>query len=227
MKPILFNTDMVLAILGGRKTQTRRIVKAQLTFPCQCMSGFYFDIEDQILRCKSCNRWLSEKNGRTAMLPQHCTGDILYVRETWRAVDYQYIDGEWSASVQFKDKSIGERVRWKDGDDTIYECTGWHPSIHMPKEAARIFLKVTDVRMERLQNIDDEGAKAEGAFLYSPDFIPTYHYKPQETPGNGWITARDCFLWGIWDKTLKKADREEYDHRANPWVWVYEFEVKP
>lgn len=80
----------------------------------------------------------------------------------------------------------------------------WHPSIHMPKEAARIWLKVTSVRAERLQDITEDGAEAEGAI----DRI---------------YTAREHFI-EIWDRTIKKSDLDIYGWYANPWVWVIEFE---
>lgn len=93
----------------------------------------------------------------------------------------------------------------------------WHPSIHMPKEAARIWLKVTDVRVERLQEITEDGAKTEGAmdnrgFIHSP-----------ENEYDRIHTAREHFL-EIWDSTIKKSDLDRYCWDANPWVWVIEFE---
>ena len=92
--------------------------------------------------------------------------------------------------------------------------------------AARLFLRVTAVRVKRLQDITEEQAVMEGIFLHSPDFIPTYHYDKSKcnVPGAGWNTARGCFLWGLWDSTVKPTDRTVYGHFANPWVWVIEFE---
>ncbi len=96
----------------------------------------------------------------------------------------------------------------------------------MPKEAARLFLRVTDVRVERLWDITEEQAKAEGIFLDSPNFIPTYHYDKRKcnVPGNGWKMARECFRWGLWDSNIKKADLPRYGWATNPWVWVIAFE---
>ena len=87
----------------------------------------------------------------------------------------------------------------------------------MPKEAARIWLKVTDVRVERLQDITEDGAEAEGAmdnrgFIHSP-----------ENEYDRIYTAREHFI-GIWDRTIKKSDLDRYGWDANPYVWVIEFE---
>lgn len=225
MKPILFNTDMVRAILDGRKTQTRRVVNTQLNFPCQCTSGYYFDTADQILRCKSCDRWFSKRDGRTVMLPQHCTGDILYVRETWMpcaSVDSFLTETDmYTYKADWTDTNLEMQQKGWMGKDVK-----WRPSIHMPKEAARLFLRVTDVRIEQLQDISEEDAITEGIFLHSPDFIPTYHWRKQELPGHGWDTARTCFLWGLWASTIKdKSTPPSHAWKENPWVWVYEFEV--
>ncbi len=186
MKGILFNTDMVRAILEGRKTVTRRVVKPQPA---------------------------SETHPNLFAEPPYHLGDTLYVRETWSEYNGVYI-----YKTHCRNKKILEEV----GNVKI----PWRPSIHMPKEAARLFLRVTDVRIERLQDITEEQAQAEGIFLDSPDFIPTYHYSKSKCniPGQGWSTARECFCWGLWDSTIKKADLPRYGWAANPWVWVIEFE---
>lgn len=113
--------------------------------------------------------------------PYKC-GDILYVRETFV---------EWCGEYGYK-ASAEQPELW----------TGWKPSIHMPKEAARIFLRVTDVRMERLREITADEIFKEGI---QADYI---------------FSAFDT----IWDSTIKPADRSAYGWEANPWVWVIEFE---
>ena len=187
MKPILFNTEMVRAILEGRKTVTRRVVMPQpkaALFPMpdsMCWPGCFANAEEPMV-----------------YRPPYKSGDILYVRETWAEMPYGFVyrvDGE-------------EPDGW-DCDDR------WRPSIHMPREAARLFLRVTGVRVELLQDIDDDGAKAEGA-----------NY--QDGKNVGWEekmrrTAIDRFA-EIWDNTIKLADRLRYGWEANPWVWVIEFE---
>ena len=135
MKPILFNTEMVRAILDGTKTVTRRVVKPQPTEqeenPQKVTSGnWYFDIPDRhfggIRACVGPYR------------PPYRPGDILYVRETWAV---------WSRT-----EGTAPEIHYK-ADGEVLPDVKWRPSIHMPREAARIFLRVTDVRVERLQEI--------------------------------------------------------------------------
>lgn len=90
----------------------------------------------------------------------------------------------------------------------------WHPSIHMPREAARIFLRVTDVRVERLQKIDGHGVLAEG--------VDNGHSNP--AMGKRWENMQLMAFPALWDSTIKPAARDLYGWDANPWVWVIEFE---
>ena len=150
MKPILFNIEMVRAIMEGRKTVTRRAVK----------------------------------------LPYH-PGDILWVRETW--------NGDWCDHYIYKADGGSAKAAGYAAEPK------WRPSIHMPREAARLFLRVTDVRVERLQdiNLDPPGPKNQvvrEGLRYLSDFI------------------------AVWDRTIKPADLHLYGWEANPWVWVIEFE---
>ena len=203
--PILFNTEMVRAILDGRKGCTRRIVKGYI--PKDAQFGYTAFTPDGAISC----RGLFETTGRPGYgekffkLPYQPV-DILYVRETWGHPislnsDKQYV---------FRADKIAESGFKNDSHI-------WHPSIHMPKEAARIWLKVTDVRVERLQEITEDGAKAEGAidnrgFIHSP-----------ENEYNRIHTAREHFI-EIWNSTIQKSDLDRYGWDANPWVWVIEFE---
>ena len=183
MKPILFNTEMVRAILGGRKTQTRRLVKPQpIGFTGR---NFIFADDECPKKWEQCDDFIS-----TAL---YHTGDILWVRETWSKIsDWSEVD----PAVGIPDGFI-YRADWPDGEDG----PKWHPSIHMPREAARIFLRVTDVRVERLHDITRDGAISEGCNAA----IPVLEFQ------------------GIWDSTIKKADHDRYGWAANPWVWVYTF----
>lgn len=122
--------------------------------------------------------------------------DILYVRETWCKDKYGYM---YRANY-----SDGEKF-YRDGAEVNVK---WKPSIHMPKEAARIFLKVKDVRVERLQDIDDKGAYEEGA---------------GEKDAIYYIGGRVCDFAKIWNSTIKKSDLAHYGWDANPYVWVIEF----
>lgn len=200
--PILFNTDMVRAILDGRKTVTRRLIKPQPTYS-QC-DGFTWkggsygtDLPPTIKG--------AAYNFRCAA-PYH-PGDILYVRETWGTYNRNWREADY----------FMHRADYPDGattymynDGIICDLPKWRPSIHMPKEAARIWLKVKDVRVERLKDIDDAGAYDEGAG--HADWI----YQ------NG---ARRCEFAKLWNSTIKKSDLDSYGWDANPWVWVIEFEL--
>lgn len=184
VKGILFNTEMVRAILDGRKTCTRRIVKPQITahYGAQCIK------------------------------PPYQPGDILYVRETWCGWYLPLVGMHYCYRATEPD---GNKRPTSPEYDCDVEKISWCPSIHMPKEAARIWLKVTDVRVERLQNITDDGAKAEGANWKNGKNV-------------GWEekmrrTAIERFA-KIWDSTIKKSDLDRYGWNANPWVWVIEFE---
>lgn len=190
IKPILFNTEMTLAVLENRKSQTRRLVTPTPPTDAQL-----------VMTPDKRHGWDESKelpglgpDDRRVYYPRYYPGDILYVRETW---------AEWSGGYVFKaDPMPSYPHSFVDR---------WHPSIHMPREAARIFLRVTDVRVERLQEITDEGAKAEGANngIGVSDKIRE--------------TAIERFQ-RIWNSTLKHMDHIRYGWAANPWVWVYCFE---
>ena len=193
IKPILFNTEMVRSILDGQKTCTRRVVKTRRKDAC----GFYVTKRPDG-SFTGVYEYDEDERMFENQLIQYKPGDILYVRETW-------CKGSWGNEK--------ERYYYKADDNDFY-CT-WHPSIHMPKEAARIWLKVTDVRVERLQDITDDGAKAEGANWKNGKNV-------------GWEekmkrTAVERFS-EIWDSTIKKSDLDRYGWAANPWVWVIEYE---
>lgn len=208
IKPILFNTDMVRASLDGRKSCTRRLVN-----PRQLM-GMLPD------RCKNATPDEFLKNKRmmfkpycgmtdaelimTAYKEPYQPGDILYVRETWCALP-----------VNEAGHMRGHPIYYyrADGDLRPEGWRGkWHPCIHMPKEAARIWLEVTDVRVERLQEISAESALAEGADKYI------------HTDGELDETMTITSFIGIWNSTIRKSDLDSYGWDASPWVWVIEFE---
>ena len=203
--PILFNTEMVRAILDGRKSCTRRVIKPQpQSRLCYTYASSY---EDCIGKWTYPNKGAHEFWGEEYKLPgnikdeelskqwnpPYCTDDILYVRETWKkAPNGYYYYEDWQK-------------------DDIADVTKWHPSIHMPKEAARIWLEVTNVRVERLQEITPQGAWKEGARCSCLHPVP-------DCAGN-----KTTFV-NIWNSTIKKADLDCYGWDANPWVWVIEFE---
>lgn len=208
IKPILFNTEMTKAIMENRKNTTRRAIKdvpvcAQPTPP----SPPWFSWETGL------NMWHKK--------PPYQVGDILWVRETWIEMPYG-----------FAYRADGEEPEGWDQDDR------WAPSIHMPRKAARLFLRVTSVRVELLQDITEEGALSEGI----PDEWPMDPVYCPYCKGEGLVgaihpvslgymevdcprcrKARDRFA-NLWDSTIKREDTHISGWKANPWVWVIEFE---
>lgn len=210
--PILFNTEMVRAILDGRKTVTRRVMKPQPLY--YTGRRYLFADEDCQKKWEDCDNIIETY--------QYQPGDILYVRETWAFIPCIECTGSdccYKTPSYYEDKeveSIGCYI-YRSGFPEYADSKRitWRPSIHMPKEAARIWLKVTDVRVERLQNIDDDGAKAEGANWKNGKHVG-FEEKLQRS-------AIERFA-ELWDSTIKKADLERYGWNANPFVWVIAFE---
>ena len=158
IKPILFNTEMVRAILDGRKDATRRIVKGFI--PDDAVWGYTaFTPKGYI----SCRGTFADGYGEKFFKLPCESGDILYVRETWCGLPVNEA-GHMRGHTIYYYKADGE-LRPKGWRGT------WHPSIHMPKEAARIWLKVTDVRVERLQEITSEQICREGVEVEYPHVL--------------------------------------------------------
>ena len=212
MKPILFSTEMVRAILEGRKTVTRRVVKPHSPKACGfyvthrisdgVFTGVYDYDEDELM--------FDSPQTQPAYV-----GDILYVRETFR-IDYL-------SNIP----SFG-RIHYK-ADDTYSDFTfeperyemmrraqlkpGWRPNENMPREAARIFLRVTDVRVERLQSITElDILEREGVTVNFPQPKPSYmslaYTETRLKPA-----VRKAFA-DLWDSTIKPADRAIYGWEA-------------
>lgn len=219
IKPILFNTEMVRAILDGRKSCTRRIVKPQQLvglLPDKCKNGVpeEFLKEKRFMFKPYCNMTDIELIN-TAYKAPYQLGDILYVRETWCGLPV-------NEAGHFRGHPI--YYYRADGDLRPEGWRGaWHPSIHMPKEAARIWLKVTNVRVERLQDITPKDAENEGVgnLFYEDIGYSEKNYGTEVDPEYG--IAKEQFAW-LWESTIKKSDLDRYGWNANPWVWVIEFE---
>lgn len=206
-KPILFSTSMVQAILRDEKTQTRRIVEPQPRY--------------QLIYQKNKNLWCEfSENPLADKLAQspygYCfeskykTNDIIYVRETWQSTEYINNNKDEIGYI-FKASPDAELF------ENSFENWKWRPSIFMPKQAARIFLKITNVRVERLQDISEADAIAEGITLKHISEGRVYYaiFKDKE-----YTTAKEAFRY-LWDSLNKKSG---YAWDSNPWVWVYEFE---
>lgn len=216
IKPILFNTEMVRAILDGRKTCTRRLIKPQPDKKHIYPLGFVTDSTEK--KEVGCFGFAANEYGGSIQYVKppyrYAPGDILYVRETWKKAPNGY--------YYYED--------WQRND--IADVTKWKPSIHMPKEAARIWLKVTNVRVERLQEIDEDGVWDEG-FKFKPPCLTRVsadgHTCDLDGPCMSSIkycdmTMGELFGRELWNSTIKKSDIDRYGWDANPWVWVIEFE---
>lgn len=235
-KPILFNTDMVRAVLDGRKTQTRRIIKPQPHIPEDV-----YDLEDgdvviwrgAVCRMKS-PRGMSRFSGelKAVDICPYTPGDVLWVREAWGDYREYFYDNEGFYYLYKADyPDTARAIELPDNEKTDYAThwylPKWHPSIHMPRQAARIFLRVTDVRAERLQNMSDRDAQKEGIgklFLDAIAFGDKDYGCMKYCDSKGWIGMEKEQFAHLWDSTIKKADLPLYGWDANPWIWAIEFE---
>lgn len=213
IKPILFNTEMVRAILDGRKTCTRRIVKGFI--PDDAIWGYtVFTPKGYI----SCRGTFPVRYGEKFFKLPYQKGDILYVRETWcrygKLDDFDHVIEGTEEYYYLADGANPTPYNCflvqRNGYDEYKDTPVWHPSIRMPKEAARIWLKVKDVLVERLQGIDGKGCVKEGI-----------EEEPLKDVGEEFVKG---MYHDLWDSTIKKSDIDCYGWDANPWVWVIEFE---
>lgn len=204
-KPILFSTEMVKAILDGRKTQTRRIIKLP-----RWSTGNYKGIEISRHGIPEC---ICDSTGCFAEISSpYQVGDILWVRETWYYEEHMHdltVGEPDLPSGRYAHRYVYRASQPDYPVDIGVGEHGWHPSIHMPREAARIFLRVKDVRVERLQDITEEDCYKEGvgrgAYVLSPE-------------------KKHGAFNNLWNSTIKKADLDRYGWEVNPFCWVIEFE---
>lgn len=212
--PILFTTEMVRAILDGRKTATRRVVKKS-----QCMLADRKEPHELDRKYAPYDGMTEAELIACTYRPQYEVGDIMYVRETWSFMPCIGCNGDYARGIQ--PCYDFQAIEYDDGDSISDGCflykadcktperVTWRPSIHMPKQAARIWLKVTDVRVERLHDMTLDDFLAEGVVIRPEAF---------NDPENAYQQARSEFM-RIWDSTIKKSQTN-----MNPWVWVIEFE---
>lgn len=177
-RPIIYNTEMVKAVLDGRKIVTRRPVKR-------------VQIDDYDKNDKSYGPWTEDQYGdyhKTSIFcPFGKISDRLYVRETWQEV------------IAFYGESLDTLYAADYNENEYQSLKPWKPSIYMPKRCARIWLEITDVRVERVQEINNEDCMKEGI-------------KIQQS------TSRLSVFVDLWDSIYKNWS-------SNPWVWVIEFKV--
>lgn len=235
-RPILFSAEMVRAILDGRKTQTRRVMKVQ-PYP------------DSIVTVEHYNQTVIDRHGdmqpgpeifgahwddgeRGLRCPYGAPGDTLWVRETWAPHPHGVM-------------RCGAVYRADQG--AVPDAGRWRPSIHMPRWASRITLRITDVRVERFQDISEDDARAEGATMrpacngfqhrypgWSMDWSevgkPSYFATGAQRGKKAPLTESDVSLgsakWAFASLWNTINGPSAWD--ANPWVWVVAFErVKP
>ena len=227
---MIFNGEMVRAILDGRKTQTRRIMAPQ---PANDIERCIFP-NPEVIGWKSSRR---HKHGSTTAHFCHYgkPGDRIWVRETWGVVSHSFSDDglmiDWvpdRPATAIHEMPFGNgyysgyAIYAADGDFTWGDDDGyedgrscWKPSIHMPRAASRILLEITDVRVERLNAISEEDATAEGvppAGSLLPDYPGTFL-----TPKGDFATAKVAFQ-RLWESIYG-----EESWKANGWVWVISF----
>ena len=205
MKPIIFSAESVRAILQGRKTQTRRVVKPQpLDVPwcTDSVNGDHF-----YDKAKGSSVWL---------LPPYQPGDILWVREAWAIYDLfanpEYLtnntEGAWFWNKKFEPSMVKNVVYKADFNEGKFKGA-WRPSIHMPRAAARIFLRVSDVSVERLHEMDEQDATGEGMIGPPPGIH--WHDGMELSPI---MCALDDYA-ALWDILYAKRG---YPWDSNPWV---------
>ncbi|MCW2455575.1 UNVERIFIED_ORG: hypothetical protein M2414_003329 [Rahnella aquatilis] len=193
-RPILFNAEMVKAILSGRKTQTRRVMKTQPS------SG--------VRKSVFVKSGAEDGHGRELVCPLGQPGDQLWVREAIFPAPLEMQSApprETLWNIAYRDGQQLEKLAPAAYNPTIYNYERWTPSIHMPRWASRIDLLITGVRAERLNSLTNSDAKAEGY--------------PAEREIDGGST--DPWLWfrDLWDGIYP-----DNTFKVNPWVWVIEFE---
>lgn len=208
-KPIIFSTEMVQAILDNRKSVTRRVIKPQPDGVAQGNIPFKYKsievVDNGILKTISHQENEPHKRFIDTIKLRYKVGDILYVRETYTFDDY---DGFVDYRADFTDEEAKNlNAKWK-------------PSIHMPKSIARIFLEVTDVRVERLRDIAEEQAIKEG--VKDPyDYMEPWFY---ERPSMQGLEYHIAAFAGLWFSTLPRYYQDYMTWEGNPWVEVVEFE---
>ncbi|HHN8524161.1 MULTISPECIES: hypothetical protein [Klebsiella pneumoniae complex] len=234
---MIFNAEMVRALLDGRKTQTRRIMKPQ---PEPCPRGGHWwpsNVFKTMLHVEE--EMQNGKGGWGGLAGDACpfgdVGDRIWVRETWATLGNE--DGccvDWEGNLCKGDERSAARIYrasceqrpgdyglWSIPDDAYWKPHtkehkfegAWRPSIHMPRWASRILLEITDVRVERLNAINEHDAQAEGVAKLRGGFWK--HYQPGWTQHQ--LSARDSFV------TLWKSIYGDESWNSNPWVWVIKF----
>lgn len=206
MKPIIFNTEMVRAILDNRKTVTRRLIK-----DTNILNWWDYEVDGTPIA------FIEQETGDFYPPTYPCRyqpGDILYVRETWAKQCGLY----WHKAGLIFDEN-GRNIHG------IVVPQKWYSPACMPREAARIFLRVADVRVEKLQDITEIGALQEGIEKIQVNVFNAKNVFEYKIPGTKQVCVSACGAYlNLWNRKIKPADRALYGWEANPWVWIIEFE---
>lgn len=216
---MIFNGEMVRALLDGRKTQTRRIVKGTDSAVKFCKEWNINGEEVFVVLGEKDHTGMNPVLGAISC-PFGAVGNRIWVRETFQGplFNYEQMDEYLEDSSKFEKPEFcqyaadgGHRPEYQDADDNLRH--GWRPSIHMPRWASRILLEITDVRVERLNAINEHDAQAEGVAKLRGGFWK--HYQPGWTQHQ--LSARGSFV------TLWKSIYGDKSWNSNPWVWVIKF----
>ncbi|MCL0347981.1 morphogenetic protein [Klebsiella pneumoniae] len=204
---MIFNYEMVRAILDGRKTQTRRIMKVQ-----PVLNGNFYEVFGAAWSKGMKSIPAVPGHSLSTRCPFGAVGDRIWVRETFCPVDDTQYGGEKWVDYRATPKFEASHPAGWDCAPNDAEALKWRPSIHMPRWASRILLEITDVRVERLNSISQEDAQAEGLELTG--WRPTYS---DPDSGGEVMTPYDNFA-ELWSSIYG-----DESWQANPWVWVIEF----
>lgn len=220
-KPILFNNEMVRAILEGRKTQTRRVIKDTKDLYFLGFAECSSPKRNEGTAIFSTSKYLNEAV-ITHIKPKYQVGDILWVQETWKvdsvadhllnmAIDFKAVLSEYIQAEKLCDFTSERYKKFRK----FYQKNGWQSPYFMPREAARIFLKVANVKVQRIQDITPDECLKEGIKGYS------FGANAPDAYGDNLYTDPKLAFKSLWDNLYKKKG---YGWDANPWVWVYSFE---
>ena len=213
--PILFNTEMVQANLEDLKTATRRLIKPRYQGnDCNFQVVTNKETGERRIDTVDADGYVC----RTGIKPPYQPGDILYIRECWAF--FPCIECMEEESCKKTPTTHEDRDAATEGcyiyraDYPHPERITWRPSIHMPKAAARIWRRVTDIKIQRLQEMTLDDFLKEGIVIRPEAF---------NDPENAYLQARTAFI-NIWDSTISKKQQALYGWAANPWVWATEYE---
>ncbi len=218
-RPILFSPPMVRAILDGRKTMTRRVVKPQPEYV------YGLTVSKWSVGAIISNAPAINNNLPTTKCPYGVHFNQLWVRETFRIENVS--SDRKAVQVKYRAGGLSNWIEWPGKSQSFK----WTPSIYMPRAFSRIDLKITDIRVERLQDISEEDAEMEGVFCDNVIVdVKCYSGDPVEINEDRYFydgcgdevfeTADDAFQH-LWDSINGKSD---YSWDANPYVWIIEFE---